>query len=148
MHWECLKTRNLASSWFEAEKRWVSITRLWTTASPARKEGVFLMPSLWVRNIGFSKAIQREKVHRDCPLMLLCCSLGRMLILPRFAVHLVGPGRWYLLWALEKMNKNITGEQFLTPLMQLSRKMREKRPEYEQRHGKVIFQPTTLALTL
>lgn len=37
-------------------------------------------------------------------------------------------------------NQTITGELYRTQLMRLSRALREKRPEYEQRHDKVILQ--------
>ena len=43
-------------------------------------------------------------------------------------------------YELLKQNKIITGECYRTQLMRLSRAMREKRPQYEQRHEKVILQ--------
>ena len=41
---------------------------------------------------------------------------------------------------LLKPNETITGERYRTQLMRLSRALREKRPQYEQRHKKVILQ--------
>ena len=41
---------------------------------------------------------------------------------------------------LLKPNETITGERYRTELMRLSRALREKRPQYEQRHEKVILQ--------
>ena len=43
-------------------------------------------------------------------------------------------------YELLKLNETITGERHRTQLMRLSRALREKRPQYEQRHGKVILQ--------
>ena len=42
-----------------------------------------------------------------------------------------------------KRNETITGERYRTQLMRLSRALREKRPQYEQRHKKVILQHNT-----
>ena len=41
---------------------------------------------------------------------------------------------------LLKPNETITGERYRTQLMRLSRAQREKRPQYEQRHERVILQ--------
>ena len=41
-------------------------------------------------------------------------------------------------YELLKPNETITGEQYRTQLMRLSRALREKRPQYEQRYGKMI----------
>ena len=41
-------------------------------------------------------------------------------------------------YELLKPNETITGEWYRTQLMRLSRALREKRPQYEQRHEKVI----------
>ena len=43
-------------------------------------------------------------------------------------------------YELLKPNETITGERYRTQLMRLSRALREKRPQYEQRHEKVILQ--------
>lgn len=43
-------------------------------------------------------------------------------------------------YELLKPNETITGEHYRTQLMRLSRALREKRPQYEQRHEKVILQ--------
>ena len=43
-------------------------------------------------------------------------------------------------YELLKSNETITGERYRTQLMRLSRALREKRPQYEQRHEKVILQ--------
>ena len=43
-------------------------------------------------------------------------------------------------YELLKPNETITGERYRTELMHLSRALREKRPQYEQRHEKVILQ--------
>ena len=43
-------------------------------------------------------------------------------------------------YELLKPNKTITGEWYRTQLMRFSRALREKRPQYEQRHGKVILE--------
>ena len=43
-------------------------------------------------------------------------------------------------YELLKPNEIITGERYRTQLMRLSRSLREKRPQYEQRHEKVILQ--------
>ena len=43
-------------------------------------------------------------------------------------------------YELLKPNGTITGELYWTQLMRLSRALREKRPQYEQRHEKVILQ--------
>ena len=43
-------------------------------------------------------------------------------------------------YELLKPNETITGERYRTQLMRLSRAVREKRPQYEQRHEKVILQ--------
>ena len=43
-------------------------------------------------------------------------------------------------YELLKPNEIITGERYRTQLMRLSRALREKRPQYEQRHEKVILQ--------
>ena len=40
-------------------------------------------------------------------------------------------------YELLKPNKTITGERYRTQLMRLSRVLREKRPQYEQRHEEV-----------
>ena len=39
-----------------------------------------------------------------------------------------------------KPNETITAERYQTQLIRLSRALREKRPQYEQRHEKVILQ--------
>lgn len=41
---------------------------------------------------------------------------------------------------LLKPNETISGDRYRTQLMRLSRALKEKRPEYEQRHDKVILQ--------
>ena len=41
---------------------------------------------------------------------------------------------------LLKTNKTITEERYRTQLMRVSRTLREKRPQYKQRHEKVILQ--------
>ena len=43
-------------------------------------------------------------------------------------------------YELLKSNETITGGWYRTQLMRLSRALREKRPQYEQRHEKVILQ--------
>ena len=43
-------------------------------------------------------------------------------------------------YELLKPNETITGERYRTQLMRLSRALREKRQQYEQRHEKVILQ--------
>ena len=43
-------------------------------------------------------------------------------------------------YELLKTNETITGEQYRTQLMRLSRALREKRAQYQQRHEKVILQ--------
>ena len=43
-------------------------------------------------------------------------------------------------YELLKPNETITGERYRTQLMRLRRALREKRPQYEQRHEKVILQ--------
>ena len=43
-------------------------------------------------------------------------------------------------YELLKPNETITGERHRTQLMRLSRALRKKRPQYEQRHEKVILQ--------
>ena len=43
-------------------------------------------------------------------------------------------------YELLKPNETITGQRYRTQLMRLSRALREKRPQYEQRHEKVILQ--------
>ena len=39
-----------------------------------------------------------------------------------------------------KPNESMTGERYRTQLMRLSRALREKRPQYEERHETVILQ--------
>jgi len=53
------------------------------------------------------------------------------------ALYLVGPKR-SLLWAVE-IWRSITGDQYRLQLIRLSRLLREKRPEYQQRHDKIIL---------
>ena len=43
-------------------------------------------------------------------------------------------------YELLKLNETITEERYRTQLMRLSHELREKRPQYEQRHEKVILQ--------
>ena len=43
-------------------------------------------------------------------------------------------------YELLKPNETITGERYRTQLMRLSQALREKQPQYEQRHEKVILQ--------
>ena len=43
-------------------------------------------------------------------------------------------------YELLKLNETITGGRYRTQLMRLSRALREKRPQYEQRQEKVILQ--------
>ena len=43
-------------------------------------------------------------------------------------------------YELLKPNETITGKRYRTQLMRLSRALREKRPQYKQRHEKVILQ--------
>ena len=43
-------------------------------------------------------------------------------------------------YELLKPNETVTGERYRTQLMRLSRALREKRPQYDQRHEKVILQ--------
>ena len=61
---------------------------------------------------GFIAETQREESHEDCPVMLLRRRLGRI----------------------------FTGQRYRTKLIHLSRALPEKRPQYEQRHEKVILQ--------
>ena len=44
---------------------------------------------------------------------------------------------YVIYYELLKPNETITGERYRTQLMRLSRELREKRPQYEQRHEKV-----------
>ena len=44
-------------------------------------------------------------------------------------------------YELLKPNETIPGEQYRTQLMRLSRALREKRPQYEQRHEIVYYVP-------
>ena len=53
-----------------------------------------------------------------------------------YAVYLIG----VIYYELLKPNENITGERYRTQLMRLSRALCEKRPQYKQRHEKVIQQ--------
>ena len=46
----------------------------------------------------------------------------------------------FIYYELLKPNETITGERYRTQLMRLSRVLRKKRPQYEQRHEKVILQ--------
>ena len=43
-------------------------------------------------------------------------------------------------YELLKPNETMTGKRYRTQLMRLSRALREKRPQYKQRHEKVILQ--------
>ena len=49
-------------------------------------------------------------------------------------------GADFIYYELLKPNETITGERYRMKLMRLSRAMREKLPQYEQRHEKVILQ--------
>ena len=53
----------------------------------------------------------------------------------------------YLLCAVET-DETITGEQYRTQLMRLSRALRKKRPQYEQRHKKWFYSMKMFSLTL
>ena len=46
----------------------------------------------------------------------------------------------FIYYELLKPNETITGERYRTKLMRLTRALREKRPQYEQRYEKVILQ--------
>ena len=46
----------------------------------------------------------------------------------------------FIYYELLKRNETITGKRYRTQLMRLSRALREKRPQYEQRGEKVILQ--------
>jgi len=50
----------------------------------------------------------------------------------------VGP-KGLVYYELLKPGDSITGDQYRLQLIHLSRALREKWPEYEQRHDKVIF---------
>ena len=43
-------------------------------------------------------------------------------------------------YELLKSSETITGDRYRTQLMRLSRVVKEKRPQYQERHGKVILQ--------
>ena len=43
-------------------------------------------------------------------------------------------------YELLKLSKTITGNRYRTQLMRLSRALKEKRPQYQKRHDKVILQ--------
>jgi len=53
-------------------------------------------------------------------------------------LYLVGPKR-SCYYELLKPSNSITGDRYRLQLIHLSRALREKRPEYEQRHDKVIL---------
>ena len=50
-------------------------------------------------------------------------------------------------YELLKPNKTIIGELYRTQLMRLSQALRKKRPQYEQRHKKVILKHDTVTET-
>ena len=56
------------------------------------------------------------------------------------ALYLVGPARRSVLRILLKPSETITGDWYRTQLMRLSRALKDKRPQYNERHDKVILQ--------
>jgi len=54
------------------------------------------------------------------------------------ALYLVGPKGCLVYYELLKPGDSITGDRY-RQLIRLSHALREKRPEYEQRHDKVIL---------
>ena len=113
-----LKTRNLGSLWFEAKGRWASFFRPWTTASEAKKEG-------------FSSS-QRDRWWKMD--WLQQPKEKKVMGTARSCIYIVGSAEYsrcegYAVW-----------ERYRKQLMRLSRALREKRPQYEQRNEKVILQ--------
>ena len=43
-------------------------------------------------------------------------------------------------YELLKPSETVTGDRHRTPLMRLSRELKEKRPQYQERHDKIILQ--------
>ena len=102
------KTRNLGSLWFEAKGCWASFCRLWTTLSAAKKEGLssshrdgwWKMDSLQQPKEKKVMWTARSYFYVVGSAEYPCCKVC--------AVYLVGPGRYYLLWAV-KTERNGNG---------------------------------------
>ena len=54
-------------------------------------------------------------------------------------LHLSGQARCGVLWAAENLVKPSQENRYRTPLVRLSRALKEKRPQYKERHDKIIL---------
>ena len=54
-------------------------------------------------------------------------------------LYLVRDQKGLVYYELLKPGDSITGDRYRLQLIRLSRALREKRPEYEQRHNKIIL---------
>jgi len=132
------KARNLGSLWFEVKGYWASFFRQWTTAPAAKKEGFSSSHrDRWWKMDSLQQS-KEKKVIGTARSRFYVVGSAKYSRCKGYAVYLVGSGRCCLLWAVE--TETITGERSRPQLMRLSRALREKRPQYEQRHEKVILQ--------
>ena len=85
---------------------------------------------------GSTTIIPSAENHGQCPDMPPCRRPDRILTVPRLYSALLGVVYYELL----KQSETITGDRSRTQLMRLSRASKEKRPQYQERHDKVILQ--------
>ena len=133
------KTRNLGFLWFEVKGRWGSFFRLWTTASAEKRKGflyrIVTGDGNWIyysnpkrkKSWGLSGHASTSSARTDihAARVILCIWWDQVGV---------------IYYELLKPNETITGKQYQKQLMRLSRALREKLPQYEQRHGKAIPQ--------
>jgi len=133
------KTRKLGALWTETERRWKAIFHLQTADNLFKdnREKVFCI-GLWLEmRSEYSTTTPRRKNTMLSPVNR--CHRpqhqhhGWTFIVRRS----VSGGTKRLVYELLKPGDSITG--YRLQLIRLSRALREKRPEYEQRHDKVIL---------
>jgi len=133
------KTRKLSDLWIE--RRWKAIFHLRTADSKTTEKRFFASDCDWRWEMDNSMTTPRRKnttlspinrchrfqhQHHGWTFMVrkLCCVSG---------------GTKRVLFTMSCWNLAITSDRYRLQLIRLSHALREKWPEYEQRHDKVIF---------
>ena len=86
---------------------------------------------------GFITSTQKGESHGDCHASTSSVRLNIHAAKIMLCIWWAQVGVIY--YELLKPNETITEERYRTQLMRLSRTLHEKRPQYEQRHEKVIL---------
>jgi len=128
---------------YETERRWKAIFHLWTADSKKdNREKIFLHRIVtgdekWISYDNFKKKKYYAKPGQSLP------SISTSTLRPNIHGSKITLCIWdqkgLVYYELLKPGDSIMGDRYRLQLIRLSRALRKKRPEYEQRHDKVIL---------